>query len=159
MITGYTHQELSLIVEAPMMAGLAVAMADLGIVSTAIEAAALSKEMAGAAKRYPNNTIIQSVFSETAIKSGAVKLEKPEIKPEEVQSGRVVDKAIAAINLALSILNGKATSEEIHEYKAFIYACADAVANAAGSGLFGTGEKVSDKEATALTKLKSSLAV
>lgn len=159
MITGYTSQELSLIAEAPMMAGLAVAMTDLGIVSTAIEAAALSKEMAGAAKKYPNNTIIQSVFSETAIKSGAVKLEKPEIKPEEVQSGRVVDKAIAAINLALSILNGKGTSEEIHEYKAFIYACADAVANAAGSGLFGTGEKVSDKEATALAKLKSSLAV
>lgn len=159
MVTSYTPQELTAIAEAPMIAGLAVAMADLGIVSTAIEAAALSKEMAGAAKRYPKNTIIQSVFSEAAIKSGSVKLEKPEIKPEEVQAGRLVDKAIAAIDSALSVLHGKATSEEIQEYKAFIYACADAVANAAGSGLFGSGEKVSDKEATALTKLKSSLAV
>ncbi len=159
MVENFTPQELTAIAAAPMIAGLAVAMVDLGIVSSVIEATALSKEIAGAAKKYPNNTIIQSVFSEAVLRSGAVKPEKPEIKPEEVQSGAVVDKAIDSINAALTVLDGKATPEEIQEYKAFIYASANAVANAAGSGLFGSGAKVSNKEAAALGKLKATLAI
>jgi hypothetical protein len=159
MVTTYNPQELSTIAEAPMMAGLAVAMSDLGIISTAIEAAALTKEMAGAAKKYPSNTIVQSVFSEEAIKGGAVKVQPPQIEPKEVESGALVDKAIASLNAALTTLNGKATPQEIREYKDFIYACAEAVANAAGSGLFGSGSpKVSDKEASALAKIKTAIA-
>ena len=37
----YTPEELQAIVNAPMVTGLAVAMVDMGIVSTAIEAAAM----------------------------------------------------------------------------------------------------------------------
>lgn len=141
------------------MAAMAVAMVDIGIVSSVIEAVAMSKEFAGAAKKYPNNTIIQSVFSEEALKRGDVKLEKPDIKAEEVQTGAVVDKALTAVNKAIEVLTGKATPEEISEYKQFIYSCADAVANAAGSGLFGSGTKVSNKEAAALAELKTALDV
>lgn len=160
MTTAYTGEELSTISEAPMMIGMAVAMVDMGIVSTAIEAAAMSKEVSGAAQKYPSNSIIQSVFSETAMKSGQIKMEKPDIKPEDVQSGAVVDKAIDAANAALTVVDGKATPEEITEFKQFIYSCAEAVANAAGSGLFGSGNpKVSDKEAAALAKIKAALAV
>lgn len=158
MTTAYTPEEMSTIAEAPMMIGMAVAMADMGIVSTAIEAAAMSKEVSGAAQKYPNNSIIQSVFSEAAIKSGQIKMEKPDIKPEDVQSGAVVDKAIAAANAAIAAVESKATSDEISEFKQFIYSCADAVANAAGSGLFGSGNpKVSDKEAAALAKIKAAM--
>ncbi|RUR83352.1 hypothetical protein ACF3DV_15835 [Chlorogloeopsis fritschii PCC 9212] len=160
MTANYTSDELSKIAEAPMIVGMAVAMADLGIVSTAIEAAAMSKEIAGAAQKYPNNSIIQSVFSEEMLRSNAFKVAKPDIKPEEVQSGMVTDKAIAAVNTAVEVVNGKATPEEISEFKEFIYSCADAVANAAGSGLFGTGNpKVSPQEAATLTKLKAVLSV
>lgn len=160
MVTAYTPQELSTIASAPSLVGLAIAAADLGIVSTAIEAAALSKEIAGAAKKYPNNSIIQSVFAEEVLRSGAVKVEKPDIKPEEVQSGAIVDRAIAAVDAAVGVVSGKATPEEITEYKQFIYSAAEAVASAAGSGLFGSGDpKVSDKEAAALTKVKTALGV
>jgi hypothetical protein len=156
----YTPQELSIIAKAPMMIGLAVAMVDLGIVSTAFEAAALSKQLAGAAENYPNNSIIQSVFSVEALKSGQIKVEQPDIKPEEIKSGAVVDQALAAANEALSLLEGKATPAEIDEYKQFLYACGEVVANAAGSGAFGLGsEKVSDKEAIALAKIKTALTV
>jgi hypothetical protein len=66
--------------------------------------------------------------------------------------------AVAKINEAMAVLNGKATAEEIAEYKAFIYACCDRVANAAGSGLFGSGDpKVSRKEAAALAQIKAAL--
>ncbi len=159
MAANYTSQELTMLAEAPFLAGMAVSLVDLGIVSTVIEAVALSTQLAGVAKKYPSNTVIQSVFSEAVLKSGAVKLEKPEIKPEEVQAGVVVDKAITSINAALGVLNGKATPEEIREYKTFIYASAEAVANAAGSGLFGSGTKVSNKESVALTEIKAALAI
>jgi hypothetical protein len=159
MVTSYTPSEMTTIAEAPMMAGLAVAMVDMGIVSTAIEATAMSNQIAGAAAKYPSNSIIQSVFSSEALKSGAVKLQKPEITPEEVQSGAVVDKAIASLQAALTIVDGKASPDEIQQYKEFVYTCADAVANAAGSGLFGSGAKVSAKEAAALAKFKTALTI
>lgn len=159
-MTTYTSQELSTIAEAPMMIGMAVAMVDMGIVSTAIEAAAMSKQIAGAAEKYPNNSIIQSVFSDTVLRSGAVKVDKPDIKAEDVKSGVVVDKAIVAVNAAVDVVSGKATPEEITEFKQFIYSCADAVANAAGSGLFGSGSsKVSSEEAAALAKIKTALSI
>jgi hypothetical protein len=143
-----------------MFIGMAVALVDMGIISTAIEAVALSKQLANVANQYPSNSIIQSVFSEAVLKSGHIKSQKPDIKPEDVQSGAVVDHAIAAAKKALAVVEGKATADEISQYKDFLYACANAVANAAGSGLFGTGgEKVSEKEAVALAKIKAALMV
>ncbi|MEA5597449.1 hypothetical protein [Rivularia sp. UHCC 0363] len=156
----YTSEEMSKVAEAPMMIGMAVAMVDMGIVSTAIEAAAMSKQIAGAATKYPNNSIIQAVFSDAALKSGTVKMEKPDIQPEDVQSGAVVDKALTTVDAAVAAIGDKATPVEITEFKQFVYDCGDAVANAAGSGLFGSGNpKVSDKEAAALAKIKAAFAV
>lgn len=42
-------------------------------------------------------------------------------------------------------------------FKGFLYELAEKVAGAAGSGLFGGGQKVSDREQTFLTDLKSKL--
>jgi hypothetical protein len=156
-MSDYTPEELQTIVNAPMMTGLAVAMVDMGIVSTAIEATAMAKQIAGAAEKYPSNQVIQAAFSEAAFKSKQVKMAKPDIKPEDVKSGAVVDQAIAAVNTALGTIEGKATVEEVAEYKQFIYDCGKAVAEAAGSGLFGSGSKVSAKEAAALDKLKAAM--
>jgi hypothetical protein len=155
----YTSEELSAIAEAPISIGMAVAMADMGIISSAIEAMALSKEIVGAAKKYPNNSIVQAAFSETALTSGKIDRKKMDIKAEDVTSGAIVTKAIAAVDSAVAAIGTKATPEEVTEFKQFIYACADAVANAAGSGLFGSGAiKVSEGEATALAKIKAALA-
>lgn len=157
-MSNYTPTEIQTVVKAPMMAGLSVAMVDMGIVSTAIEAAAMSKQIAGAAQKYPANSIIQAAFSETALKSGDTKLEKPDIKPEDVKSGAMIDSAIVDISAALTLIEGKATAEEVAEYKQFVYDCAAAVAAAAGEGLFGTGSnKVSAAEAAALARFKVAL--
>jgi hypothetical protein len=159
-MTTYTPQELNTITEAPMVIGMAVALVDIGVISTAIEVIALSKQLAEVAQKYPSNSIIQSVFSEEVLKSGQSKLKKPDIKSEDIESGAVVDQAIAAANTALGVVESKATPAEIHQYKEFLYACADAVANAAGSGLFGSGSaKVSEKEAAALAKIKAALTI
>jgi hypothetical protein len=159
-VTNYTSEELLKIAGGVMVSGMAVAMVDMGIVSTAIEATAMSKEIAGAAKKYPNNAIIQALFSEEAIKKA--KADKPDpiaIKPEEMKPETAIATATTKINEALAILNQKATPGDVQQYKEFIYACADRVANAAGSGLFGSGVKVSEKEAAALASLKGVLGV
>jgi hypothetical protein len=158
MTTEYTDSELKTLANGPMMVGLAISMVDLGVVSTAIEAAALSKQFVDAAGKYPNNSIIQAVFSEEQLKTGKIKPEKPSITAEEVKSGAFVDKAIAAATEAIALLEDKATPEEITEYKQFIYDCGYAVAEAAGKGLFGSGTpKVTPEETVALAKLKTAL--
>ncbi len=157
-MSDYTTAELQTLVKAPMMTGLSVAMVDMGIVSTAIEAAAMSKQIAGAAEKYPANSIIQAGFSEATLKSRDVKLDKPDIKPEDVKSGAMIDQAIADISAALAVVEGKATPGEVAEYKQFVYDCGVAVAEAAGQGLFGTGSnKVSAAEAAALARFKVAL--
>jgi hypothetical protein len=161
MTTTYTPEELSQLAAAVMVSGMAVSIVDVGVISTAIEAGALAQEVAGAAKKYPTNTVIQSLFSDEAIKTlkaqGGLKVD---VKPDEIKPETAVDTAIAKITVALSVLEGKATPEEISEYKSFIYSCAEHVANAAGSGLFGSGSpKISTTEAAALAKLKLALAL
>jgi hypothetical protein len=160
MAISYTPDELSKVAGAVMVSGIAVAMVDVGIVSSAIEATALAKEVAGAATQYPNNAVIQALFSEDAAKAlQANPASRVEVKPEEMMPETAVDTAIAKITEALTLLNAKATADEVREYKDFLYACCDRVANAAGSGLFGSGNpKVSDKEAAALVKIKAALA-
>jgi hypothetical protein len=160
MTATYSNEELTAIANAAMMTGMAVAMADMGIISSAIEAAAMTKEIMGAAAKYPNNAIVQAAFSEAAIRGGTVKMNKPDVKPEEVASGVFVDQAIAAINGVITTLGDKATPEDIKDYKGLIYGVGVAVAEAAGSGLFGSGaEKVSPSEAAALAKIKAALGI
>lgn len=151
----YTAAEIKAIVSAPMNVGMSVALVDMGIISTAIEAAAMTKAIAGAAKKYPNNSIIQAAFSDESLKE--TKFDKPDVKPEAIKSRAYVDEAIAEANQVVAMLQAKATDAEIIEYKQFIYDCGDAVAHAAGSGLFGTGTKVSAAEAQTLAKLKAAL--
>lgn len=158
-MTDYSPEELKMLVNAPMLLGMSVAMADLGIISTAIEAAALSGELVKAGKNFPNNSAIQAVFSEEAIRSGKIRPEKPDISPEDVQSGGLVDKALASANAAIAILETKATPEEVAEYKQFLYHCGEKVAEAAGDGLFGSGTKVSAKEAATLAKIRAGLGI
>lgn len=154
----FSAEQASTLANAPMMASLAVSMADLGIVSTALEASAMGKQIVEATKQYPNNSIIQEVFSDEAIKSGRVKLEKPAVSPDEVKSGALVERAIARINEALQVLENHPNPAEVDEYKQLILDAADAVANAAGSGLFGRGSpKVSPEEQAALNQLKVAL--
>jgi hypothetical protein len=153
----YSAETLQAIIKAPMSTGLAVAMVDMGIVSTAIEAAAMAREIASAAERYPTNAIIQAAFAPEVMKSGQINLEKPDIKPAEVESGAVVDRAIADIEVALQAIGTTASTADINVYKQFIYDCGKAVAEAAGSGLFGSGNKVSEKEAAALNRIKLAL--
>jgi hypothetical protein len=159
-MTTYTAEELNTIVHAPMTIGMAVAVTELGIVSSAIEAVALSKQIVGAAKKYPGNSIVQTAFADTVLGSGQIDRKQTDIQPEDIKSGAAIDRAIEAVNRAVAAIGTKATPAEIAEFKQFVYACAEAVASAAGSGLFGSGDpKISPAEASALSKIKAGLSI
>ena len=160
MTATYSDQELNAIVNGAMLTGMAVAMSDMGIISTAIEASSMGKEIIGAAAKFPNNSVIQAAFSEAALRNGGLKINKPDVKAEEIANGIFVTNAIAVVNSVVMSLESKATPAEIQEYKSFVYGVAETVAKAAGSGLFGSGDpKISDKEATALAKIKSAMSI
>jgi hypothetical protein len=154
MSISFTPDEITTVINAVTTSGMATAIADVGLVSTAIEAAAMSKEIVGASQKYPNNTLIQAAFSPEAIR------QNPPAIAKDMTPDNAVDRAIAAIDDAIALATTKATPDEVNEYKQFIYTVADRVANAAGEGLFGSGaQKVSDKEAATLTKLKAALGI
>ena len=155
MVASYTPEEMATIANGVTASGLAVAIADVGLVSTAIEAGALAQEVVNATKTFPHNSLIATVFSEENLKKNLQTSPGKDFTPDNA-----VDKAIAAINAALAIVNDKATPEEVTQYKQLVYAAADRVANAAGEGLFGSGaQKVSTKEAATLARLKDALGV
>lgn len=158
-LTPLTTDEIAQLAAAVLISGMAVSMVDMGIVSSAIEAAAMGQEIATASERYPDNPIIQSLFSAAAVKRAKDDATfRIQLTPEEVKPEVIVETAIAHIQRALGILQAKASPDHIQDYKEFLYACAEQVAKAAGSGLFGTGsQKVSDAEAAALAQLKAAL--
>jgi hypothetical protein len=150
----YTTSELDALRKPPMATGLAIAAADGGVVSMAMEFAAMLKEVRGAAQKYPTNSIIQAVFGKDS------NYDQPDVKPEAAQSTDLTDQAIERINGALAIVADKASDAEIAEYKQFIYNCGVAAAEAAGKGPFGSGsEKVSEAESAALAKIKAALGI
>lgn len=140
----------------PLAAALAVMTVDLGLFSSAQEAIALGRELAGAAQRYPGNPLIASLFDEEALRQG-VRPEKLEVSPDDVRNGRVLDRALEEVDGALALARTKADEETVQQYAQLIVDGCVAVAEAAGKGLFGSGEKVSPEEKAALERIRTHL--
>jgi hypothetical protein len=108
------------------------------------------KYIANAKNKYPRNALIQNMIV------GADK------SIQEVQAYTVTERQEAVwayqnrIDETISIL---ANDEEAKEFKRILVELAQAVAGAAGFGIFGTGEKVSVAEATFIDALKQRLGV
>jgi len=141
---------------APLAAALAVMTVDLGVFSSAQEALALGRELAGAAKRYADNPLITSLFDEEALRQG-IHPEKLQVSAEDVLEGRVLDRALAEVDEAMALARSKADEASVKQYAELIVDGCVAVAEAAGKGLFGSGEKVSAEEKAALERIRAHL--
>lgn len=149
----YSEAEWRTIKLAVIASGFAVAMADMGVFSSAIEGSTLGTELSLAGTIYPDNELIKSLFSQ------GEKVEAVNVKVEEIGTNpqEAVNKAKALITEAIEILKQKAP-EELPEYKKLCLYLAEKVANASGEGLFGTGPKVSPKEKVVIENLRAVLA-
>jgi hypothetical protein len=141
---------------APLAAALAVMTVDLGVFSSAQEALALGRELAGAAKRYADNPLITSLFDEEALRQG-IHPEKLQVSAEDVREGRVLDRALAEVDEAMALARSKADEASVKQYAELIVDGCVAVAEAAGKGLFGSGEKVSAAEKATLERIRTHL--
>jgi tellurite resistance protein len=140
----------------PLAAALAVMAVDLGLFSCAKEVIALGRELAGAAQRYPGNPLIESLLDEEALRQG-IQPEKLEVSADDVRNGRVLDRALEEVDAALALARIKADEETVGQYAQLIVDGCVAVAEAAGKGLFGSGEKVSPEEKAALERIRTHL--
>lgn len=156
--TPLTSEERNQLLGGPLAAALAVMSVDMGIISSAQEAIALGKTLATAANRYADNPLIAALFDPEALRAG-IRPERLEVTPEEIRDGRLLDRALEEVDAALALAADKGDEATVRDYRQLIMDGCVAVAEAAGNGLFGTGQKVSAGEEAALRRIRQHLGV
>jgi len=158
MAVELTKEERNKLMGGPLAAAMAMMAVDMGIFSSAQEAMALGRELAGAAGRYASNPLIASLFDPEALKQG-IKPERLSLTPEDVRDGKVLDRALEEVDGAVALARAKGDAASAQQYCQLIVEGCEAVAAAAGDGLFGSGDKVSAAETAALERIRKHLGV
>ena len=140
----FTEQEWKLVLEGPTSAGMIVITAQRGGVLR--ETVSMAKAYAQARQQHGQSELLDGIVAA-----------KPEIdhtrshSPEELK-----EHCLANLRDAVALLDGKATPQELDEYKRFIVNLAEEVARAHREG--GRGEDpVSDTEKTAIATIVEAL--
>jgi hypothetical protein len=138
----YTDQEWKLLREAPTSAGMLVIQADRG--GTFKETFSMAKAYTEARRDHGATQLPDDIAAE-----------KPEVdrtrfaSVEDLRAG-----LLQHIRDAVSLLQEKATPEELAEYRRFLIDVANRVAEAHREGFLGmSGERVSDAERQALAEI------
>jgi isocitrate/isopropylmalate dehydrogenase len=76
-----------------------------------------------------------------------------------VRNGKVLDRALEEVDQAMALARAKTDEATAKQYAQMIVDSCVAVAEAAGKGLFGSGEKVSEAEKAALVKIRTHLGI
>lgn len=140
----FTEQEWKLVLEGPTSAGMIVITAQRG--GALRETVSMAKAYAEARQQHGQSELLDGIVAA-----------KPEIdhtrshSPEELK-----EHCLTNLRDAVALLDGKATPQELDEYKRFIVNLADKVARAHRED--GRGEDpVSDTEKTAITTIMEAL--
>lgn len=151
-----TPDERNKLFGGPIAAAMAVMAVDMGIVSSVQEALAFSKELAAASSRYATNPLITTLFDPEALKKG-IHPEKLQVSADDVRNGKVLDRALQEVDEAMALARSKTDEATAKQFAQLIVDGCVAVAEAAGKGLFGSGEKVSAEEKAALDRIRQHL--
>lgn len=141
--TSFSTQEWSLIKDAPDWVNAALAAADnkVALATKIKESQGFKKAVAG----YESSS--QLIADVVADKSKSAK---------ELNDATLSD-AIEALEQVAKLLDAKVDREEGDKFRAFLVEIGQSVAESAGEGMLGIGEKVSKKEASALQKIEAAL--
>jgi hypothetical protein len=130
----FTEEEWDEVLEGPPSAGLVVSMAERG--GSIREAFSIAKAYAEAAKQHGGSELLDEI-------AGA----RPELdRTRHANFEELKEHALTKLRAAVSLLEGKATPEEVEDYRRFVLAVADRVAAAKKEG----DEPISDAERTAI---------
>ncbi len=142
--TDFTPEEWEIVREGPTSAGMIVSTAQRG--GTFREVFAMAKAYAEARKEHGDSALLDELVSH-----------KPEMdktkshSPEELKQH-----GLERIRAAVALVEQKATTEELGDYRRFVTSLAERVAGAKGEG---DGDKISEAEAAAIAEIKQALGV
>jgi hypothetical protein len=142
----FTEDEWKLVLEAPPSAGLIVIASDRG--GSVRESFSMAKAYTEARKDHGDSELLDEIVSA-----------KPEMDHTRYHSPEELKEAsLGHIRDAVALLKEKAAPEEVDEYKKFIVALANRVAEARKEGFMGlSGERVSDAERSAIGEVEAAL--
>jgi len=143
----FNAEEWSLVIEAPPLAGLIVITAQRG--GTLRESISLGKAYAEAREDHGNSELLDAIVAE-----------RPEMDPKKYESMEALrEQGLGRLREAVELLEGRATPEEVDDYKRFIVGLAGRAARAHKSGGFlGIGgEEVSDAERVAMDEINTAV--
>jgi len=142
----FTEDEWKLVLEAPPSAGLIVIASDRG--GSVRETFSMAKAYTEARKEHGESQLLDEIVSA-----------KPEMDHTRYHSPEELKEAsLGHIRDAVALLKEKAAPEEVDEYKKFIVALANRVAEARKEGFLGlSGERVSDDERSAIGEVEAAL--
>ncbi len=142
----FTEDEWKLVLEAPPSAGLIVIASDRG--GSVRETFSMAKAYTEARKEHGESELLDEIVTA-----------KPEMDHTRFKSQEELKQAsLGHIRDAVAVLKEKATPEEVDEYKKFIVALANRVAEARKEGFMGlSGERVSDAERSAIAEIEAAL--
>jgi hypothetical protein len=143
----FTEEEWTTILEAPPSAGLLVILSDRG--GSIRETFSMAKAYTEARQQHGESELLDEVAAA-----------KPEMdrtragSPEELKQHNLDN-----VRQGIATLRGKASDEEVEEYRKFILGLAERVAEARKEGFLGlSGERVSDAERAAIAEIEGALA-
>jgi hypothetical protein len=137
----FTEQEWEAVLEGPPSAGMIVVTAQRG--GTIRETLAMAKAYAEARRQHGQSELLDEIVSA-----------KPEIDHTRYHSvEEIKEHGLQHLRDAVALLEGKATAQEVDDYRRFVLTLAQQVAGAHREG----GEAVSDAERAAIDEIETTL--
>ena len=147
----FTQDQLSAAAELPVIIIQGVITVDGTTYSSVVrEMMAVAKFVDEAQIKYANNLLVQAALMRFIDESGNIDTGLDSEKVEHIPEGDV----LASVDYVMNMFEGL---PELPGYKQFLYTLAEKIATAAGTGLLGTGAKVSAEEAGLLQDLNARL--
>jgi hypothetical protein len=142
----FSEQEWKEILEGPTSAGLLVIASDRG--GSIRETFSMARAYADARQQHGESELLDDLVAS-----------KPEIDRTRVRSPEELkENSLRNIREAVELLDGKASEEEVAEYRKFVLTLAERVAEARKEGFLGlSGERVSDAERAAIAEIEAAL--
>jgi hypothetical protein len=155
--TDFTEAEWKSIVGAAPTVGLAVAMSSSsGPFGVMKEMLSIGMELASMVKSGSSNALINAIIDDVKMRATKPEMPAGTSSPEQAKAA-----AIAQIKTAAALIDAKAPGAEGLEFKRWLLALANRVAEASSEGGFlgMGGVKVNDAETTALKEIASALGI
>jgi hypothetical protein len=142
----FTEQEWKLVLQGPPSAGMIVITAQRG--GSVRESFSMAKAYGEARKEHGESELLDAIAAS-----------KPEIDRTRYHSAEELkEHGLQHLREAVELLNQKAESNEVEEYKRFVLTLAQRVAEAHKEGFLGlSGERVSEAERAAIEEIAATL--